>query len=174
MRTLLAIACALSFLVATPGHAAPASRESVEQLFSIIDMQKTYDATFDAMRKSVNDAFLKSPQLQSLTPEQRKGFDGGMQRMYTLMHDEMDWRKLKPEYEQMYIDTFSQDEIDGILAFYRTPAGRAMIEKMPVMMGKVMQLTQAHMQNLMPRAMQIMQESMRDAMAPAAPASAAH
>ena len=159
MRFILILACALSFFVATPGHAAPASRESVEQLFSVIDMQKTYDATFDAMQKSVNDAFLKNPQLQSLTPEQRKGFDAGMQRMYALMRDEMDWRKLKPEYEQMYVDTFSQDEIDGILAFYRTPAGRAMIEKMPVMMGKVMQLTQAHMQNLMPRVMQIMQDS---------------
>ncbi len=174
MRFSLPLACALYFLVATACQAAPASRDSVEQLFSVMDMQKTYDATFEAMQKSVNDAFLKNPQLQSLTPDQRKGFDDGMQRMYVLMRDEMDWSRLKPEYEQMYVDTFSQDEIDGILAFYRTPAGRAMIEKMPVMMGKVMQLTQAHMQSLMPRVMQIMQDSMRDANAPAAPASAAH
>ena len=175
MRLILLLACALSFFVATPGHAAPASRDSVEQLFSMIDMQKTYDATFDAMKKSVDDAFLKSPQLQTLTPEQRQHFDAGMQRMYALMHDEMDWRKLKPEYEQMYMDTFSQDEIDGILAFYRTPSGQAMIQKMPVMMGKVMQLTQSRMQNLMPRVMQIMQDAMKDAKpAGAQPAAPAH
>ena len=174
MRLILLLACALSFFVATPGHAAPASRDSVEQLFSMIDMQKTYDATFEAMKKSVNDAFVKSPQLQSMTPEQRKGFDLGMTRMYTLMHDEMDWSKLKPEFEQMYMDTFTQEEVDGLLAFYRSPAGKAMIEKMPMLMGKIMQTSQARMQTLMPRAIKIMQDSMRDATPPAMPTSAAH
>lgn len=162
----LLLASTLSLLAAMPSQAAPASRDSVEQLFSQIDMQKTYDATFDAMKKSVGEALLKSPQLQSLTPDQRHAFDAGMQRMYDLMHDELNWSKLKPEYEQMYMDTFTQQEVDDILAFYNTPSGKAMIQKMPAMMGKVMQLSQAHMQTLMPRAMQIMQDAMRDAKAP--------
>jgi uncharacterized protein len=175
MRPLLLLACALSFLAAAPVHAAPPSRESVEQLLSVIDMQKTYDATFDAMRKSVEQAFTNMPQLKSLTPEQRKGFDSGMSRMYDLMHQELDWSKLKPEFEQMYIDTFTQEEVDGLLAFYRSPAGKALVEKTPLLMSKSMQITQSRMQNLMPRVMQIMQDSMREAtvQSPAA-ASAAH
>jgi hypothetical protein len=63
----------------------------------------------------------------------------------------------------MYIDTFTQEEVDGLLAFYRTPAGRAMIEKMPILLGKMMQQTQARMQRLMPQIMQIAQESAKDA-----------
>jgi len=175
MRPILLLACALSFLAVAPVHAAPASRESVEQLLSVIDMQKTYDATFDAMRKSVEQAFTNTPQLKSLTPEQRKGFDTGMSRMYDLMHQELDWNKLKPEFEQMYMDTFTQEEVDGLLAFYRSPAGKAMVEKTPLLMSKSMQISQSRMQSLMPRVIQIMQDSMREstAQSPAA-ASAAH
>lgn len=63
------------------------------------------------------------------------------------MHDEMSWAKMKPQYVRLYVETFDQDEVDGLLAFYATPAGQAMINKMPI---------------VMPKMMGVMQDSMRD------------
>ncbi len=75
----------------------------------------------------------------------------------------MDWDKLKPEYAQLYMETFTQEEVDGLLAFYRSPAGRAMIEKMPLLMNKSLQLSQARMQKLMPRIMSTAQQAAEEA-----------
>ena len=163
MRLILVLACALSCFAATSSQAAPASKESIERLFVVTNVQKSYGAMLDSMKTSMDQMFQKSPQAQSLTPEQRKRFDAGMAQAYELMRGEMDWNTLKPEFEQAYRDTFTQEEVDGLLTFYRSPAGKAMIEKMPMLVGKMMQMSQARMQNLMPRVMQIMQDAMRDA-----------
>ena len=62
----------------------------------------------------------------------------------------MDWQKLKPEYIKLYADVFTEEEIEGIAAFYRTPAGHAMIEKMPALLSQSMALGQRRMAALMP------------------------
>lgn len=46
---------------------------------------------------------------------------------------------------------FSQEEIDGLIAFYESSVGRAYIAKMPVAMAKTMAMSQQQMQSLMPR-----------------------
>jgi len=163
MRRLRLALIACSAFVSLSTFAAPPSRESVDALLSVVDMRKTYDASFEAIRASMDKALSSAPQVQAMTPEQRQRFQAGLGRIVKLMRDDMDWDKLKPEFAQMYIDTFTQEEVDGLLAFYRTPAGRAMVEKMPTLMGKMMQQTQARMQRLMPQIMQIAQESAKDA-----------
>jgi hypothetical protein len=46
-----------------------------------------------------------------------------------------------------------------MLAFYQSPAGRAMLEKMPAMMPKSMALVQAQMGDLMPEILRITKEA---------------
>ena len=166
MRRFLLLACTLA--VSLSVHAAPASRESIETLLTVTEMKKTYESSFVAMKASMDKAFANMPQTQQMTPEQRQRFDASQERVFALMRDELSWDKLKPDFEQLYLDTFSQEEIDGMLAFYRTPAGRAVIEKMPQLLGRSMQVTQVRMQKLMPQIMQITQESAQAAAGDAA------
>jgi hypothetical protein len=63
----------------------------------------------------------------------------------------MGWDKLEPIYIKLYTDTFSQSDIDGILKFYKTPAGSALLKKMPLLMQNLMQLMTAQMQELLPK-----------------------
>ena len=58
----------------------------------------------------------------------------------------------------LYAKTFSQSEIDGILTFYKTEAGKAMIAKMPTLMNNLMQMMMKQMQSFMPRLQQLQQE----------------
>ena len=46
-------------------------------------------------------------------------------------------------YLQVYRETFTQEEITSIIAFYSSPAGKAMVEKVPVAMQKAGTLMQA-------------------------------
>ncbi|MFO0891794.1 MAG: DUF2059 domain-containing protein [Isosphaeraceae bacterium] len=52
----------------------------------------------------------------------------------------MSWEALKEDVIAMYAEAFTEAELREITAFYRTPTGRKMIEKMPVLMAKGMQL----------------------------------
>lgn len=37
--------------------------------------------------------------------------------------------------------TFAQEEVDGMIAFYRSPAGAALIQKSPALFAKMARLT---------------------------------
>src|SRR5262245_8649514 len=41
--------------------------------------------------------------------------------------------KIRPELVKAYMETFTDEEIDGMLAFYETPAGKASVTKIPVL-----------------------------------------
>ena len=49
---------------------------------------------------------------------------------------------VKPAMIKAYMDVFTEDEIDGILGFYQSPAGRAMLQKSPQVMIRMMGATQ--------------------------------
>ena len=88
-----------------------------------------------------------------LTEAQQASLDRIVRRSTELLRSELRWESLEPEYIALYTDTFDQDEIDGIIAFYRTPTGQALIAKMPVVMQKSVALSQARLQAMMPKIM---------------------
>jgi len=74
-----------------------------------------------------------------------------MGRQTAAMREELNWEKLKPMHVQLYRDTFEQEEIDGLLAFYRSPVGQAFVNKMPLVMQKAMAMGQSQMQAVIPK-----------------------
>jgi uncharacterized protein len=150
-------------LIATTCRAAPASPESVTALFSLMNMDRTIAQSFDKMQALTRQSLASLPRARALTPEQRERFDAGIARVDTLMRDEMSWAKLEPEFVQIYASTFTQDEIDGQLAFYRTPAGQALITKTPQLTDRTLVAMQAHMQVLLPLIQQTMQAAAKTA-----------
>ncbi len=110
------------------------------------------------MRQSILQAHGEKP----VTPAEQQQIDSTITKVMALMQDEMSWAKMKPQYVLLYVETFDQDEVDGLLAFYATPAGQAMINKMPIVMQKSMTMMQSQMQVVMPKMMGVMQDSMRD------------
>ena len=84
-----------------------------------------------------------------------------MNRVVAQVEERMSWDKLKPEYMKVYADVFSEEEITGIVAFYKTPIGHAMLDKMPLLMSKSMEISQRRMAGLMPEIQRQMQEVMQ-------------
>jgi hypothetical protein len=66
---------------------------------------------------------------------------------------------MRPSYIKLYSETFSEEEIGGMLAFYESPAGRAMLAKMPTLLTKLIEVAQAQMNDLQPEIQRIMRES---------------
>jgi hypothetical protein len=105
----------------------------------------------------------QAAQGKTLTAEQQRIFDAVPARFVAVMRAEFGWAKMKPMYVQLYRDTFEQEEIDGLIAFYRSPVGQAFTSKMPLIMQKSMALTQAQMQTFIPKMKAAMEGAIAEA-----------
>ncbi len=66
---------------------------------------------------------------------------------------------MKPEYVRLYDEVYSDEELNGILAFYKSPAGQAFLNKMPLLMTKSMEIAQRRMAAVMPELQRITKEA---------------
>jgi hypothetical protein len=72
------------------------------------------------------------------------------------------WEKLRPLYVQIYQESFTQEEIDGPIAFYESPAGVAFVEKLPFVMQKSMSIMQSRMAPMMEKMKAAMKEAIAE------------
>ncbi|MEN9538848.1 MAG: hypothetical protein RLZZ126_1083 [Pseudomonadota bacterium] len=153
---------AMSFSFA---HAAPPTVASVEALLDVTKTEATMDAVFTGLEPVMRQMLQRIPNHQSLTSEQQRAVDAMPAKVVVLLREEFSFAKLKPQFVELYQEVFEQEEVDAQLAFYRTPAGQAMINKMPRVMQKTVALSQAQVQRMMPRMQQIIQQMVREAQA---------
>jgi len=160
----------LALVFSLQAQAAPASVASVEKTLSLIHAEESLAAIWGPVEANMRQSIARSHGDTPPTPEQQAAEERLIQRALAMMHQQLNWKTMEPQYVKLYTDTFSQQEIDGLIAFYSSPAGQAYLAKMPLLTQHSMQLMQAQMQDLMPRIAQILHEA-----APkGAPASAAH
>jgi len=57
---------------------------------------------------------------------------------------------MKPVYIKLYDETLTEEEVNGAVAFYKTPAGQALLNKMPLLMQKSMVVMQEMLGEMIP------------------------
>ena len=149
---------ALALVVSLQAQAAPASVASVEKALALIHAEQSLAAIWGPVEANMRQTITKSHGDKPATPEQQAAEDRLVKRALAMMHEQLNWKTLEPQYVKLYTETFSQQEIDGLIAFYSSPAGQAYLAKMPLLMQHSMQLMQTQMQDMMPRIMQILHE----------------
>jgi uncharacterized protein len=154
----LAVFTASLLLVISLASAQGLSKEAkIERLLELTNGQATMNQMFEQMKTMM----APSPIPANATPEQQAKAQQFQTKILDMMKSRINWEKLRPEYVKAYSETFSDEEIDGILAFYESPAGRAMQAKMPIFVTKIMALTQAQMKDLMPEIQRITKETLQ-------------
>jgi uncharacterized protein len=137
---------------------APPSEASVKKLLDVVQARQL----IDTMKAQINGYFTQAMQQmmqgQQITPEIQKQIDQGRGEAMSMMNEFLDWNKLEPVYVRIYQKSFTQQEIDNLIAMYQTPAGQIMLKKMPVVMQNTMAEMQQMMQPLMQRIQQKQQE----------------
>lgn len=152
----------IALLASLSAHAAPASTESVEALLAVTKVETIMDSMYAGMDQMMHQSIQQTYQGKSLSPEQQRALDAVPAKFVAVVREEMNWQKLKPLYVQLYRESFEQEEIDGVLAFYATPAGQALIQKMPVVMEKSMAISQSLLKSFIPKMSAVMEEAMNE------------
>jgi hypothetical protein len=150
-------------IAANQANAEPASAESVQQLLKLTKAEAILDSMYSTMERIMQQSMQQATAGKSITPEQQRIMETVPGRMFSIMRSELTWDKLEPEYVRLYTETFDQSEIDGLIAFYQSPAGQAFIDKMPALMQKSMAIAQVHMQAVAPRIRDAVNEALAEA-----------
>lgn len=61
------------------------------------------------------------------------------------------WEVVKPDLVKLYTSHFDEQEMQELLAFYQSPLGRKVLEKMPMLTAQSARLTQNRLEAAVPR-----------------------
>jgi hypothetical protein len=129
------------------GQAAPPTDSSVDEMLKCLQVDKLLTQALtqmtDGMNKAMNQRLQSTIGGRELTPAQKAAIDRFRAKFAKTVQDDLSVTSVRAIYLQCYKETFSQDEVDGIIAFYKSPPGQAVSEKYPQVMQKAQSLMQA-------------------------------
>src|SRR5689334_18485071 len=133
-------------LAASASFAADLTREGkVERILDVTNAK----AAQEQMLAQVKQMAVQQMNANLSADQQAKAADY-QNRMFAIISSKMSWDKVRPIIVKIWGDTFNDQELDGMLAFYESSAGKAMVQKMPTVMTKMMQQVQTIMGDLQP------------------------
>ena len=160
MRKVYMIVLVMAFALALPVRAQEenARRASAEKLLELMKVQASIEESF-AVVKQMQEAQLKSMGISGEAADKAQSMQ---KQIMDLLAKELSWDKLKDDYIGIYAGTFTEDELKGLIDFYKSPVGQKFISKNPELMKKTMAITQKQMADIMPKIQQITMEGMMD------------
>ena len=162
-------------LVVVPcgARADEASKQTkVRDLFVTMHMDHMLDQMMHSIQGEVQAMAQSAPGAQPMTPEQKKLAQDFMEKSMKVVNGSVGWTILEPEYVKLYASTYSEPEIDGILAFYKSAVGQAMLAKTPALSAGGMQIVRSRMGDFQPKLQALQREYVKQLAAlPAKPAT---
>jgi uncharacterized protein len=168
-----ALLLALALCLPASLHADDASKQAkVRELFALLHVERISDQ----IKSNVMNQTAAIPQQlfgPSMSPENKAKFEAFQQKVLQTVDAQVGWKVLEPEYVQLYAQTYTEDELNGIVAFYKTSAGAAMIAKSPQLSAKSIGLVQSKMAAVQPQLKQMVEDFVRESKPASTPTSPA-
>ena len=123
-----------------------AKNAKIEEMFRITKLDKLQDQMMEQVKGALSNLF-EQPGVPAEAKAARKELDD---QVWSIISKRVSWDKMKGEYLKIYSENMTEQELDSIIAFYKTPGGVALLEKMPLLMRKGMEIGQAQMKDVGP------------------------
>ncbi len=159
MKKILGTLVVFGLLLSSAAYADEVShRAAAEELLKLMKTDQMMKPLFEQM-SSMMDQQYKS---MGLPEADRSVLEKYNAKLMKVLQEQLGWDKIKDDYISIYAETFTEDELRAVSAFYRTPAGRTYIRKMPVLMKKSLALSQRKMPEILGRMQQLTAGMLRE------------
>ncbi len=158
------VLCSLLFVAVTILSSAQAaddgiaSEGSIRELIVLTGVKQAVENARVQTEISVKAEFEKQFEGVERTAEQQTILTHIIDRILADVREEMRWDVIESETIRRYQQTFSQSEVDGTVLFYRSPAGQAMLAKLPMFVKLTGQDFQDHKKRIAAKLTQLAQE----------------
>lgn len=148
------IAALFAAMCSVSAWASPAQDATIEKLLVLTEAQKSADTAVADADDFIQSTVQPMTEQETVPARQRQTAKNCLENYRKMIHESLGWETLKPEYIRIYRETFTEEELQDLTAFYESPTGRMLIQKTPQLenkMGAVMdQRMKAMMERLQP------------------------
>lgn len=164
MRRKLALVLAIASCIPLTAHADDASKiAKIHEFFRITKVGKLTDHTMTITINQVTARLTGRYSGAQLTASQQRQLNEYVVKIKGLIAGSMSWESLEPEYTKLYADAYTEQQIDDLIAFYKTPTGQAVVEKTPMLIQQASDLSQERLAAAMPQVQRLSTDAMPDA-----------
>jgi len=136
----------LAIVFVCAAHAQSTKIAKIEEIFRLTNLEQMQKK----MAEQVSASMPAQLSAMGVPIEAQANVSEMAAEMTKVIFGRMSWETMKPLYLKAYDETFTEDEISGMVPFYESAAGKAMTEKTPAFTAKMIALSQAQMAGLMP------------------------
>lgn len=137
-----------------------ASEDSIRRLLAVSDAQAMVASALQRAESMLRMP-TQGPDGKPLPPGAAALFADVRSQLVDLLRQRLRWDRLEAMYVEIYRRTFTQSDVDGIIAFYESPAGVALRAKMPTVQAWLMETMQAEMQAMAPELQRIQRDALK-------------
>ncbi len=120
-------------------------RAAAEELLLLTNVDKMLKPMREQMEAIMEQQFAQRGDVDELSPVINKFIS----KMVKVFEEELGWSKMKDDYIDIYVKTYTEGDIRAISEFYKSPAGKKLLDKMPQLMQESMAISQKKMPTLM-------------------------
>ncbi len=136
------------------------SESSVRELLNVSGARASSGALFEEMER-VTEIALRGLEHEFAHHEGGDEVLAALAReLNGIMREELAWERLRPLYIDVYRDVFDQDEVDALVGFFKSPAGRAYVAKQPQITARTSTLLEPRTGPIMDRVNRAITEAM--------------
>jgi hypothetical protein len=125
--------------------------KEIMELTNVNQVMKQVEVQFEQMQNQMisqlNIPSDKKVKAQDFQNKLRK-------KMFEIMSPD----KMEKEYLELFTSVYTTEELRGIVKFYKSPVGKSMLEKNPIIIKKVMEMSQNKVRVLMPELQKMVKE----------------
>jgi len=163
MRKILIAATVMLLAFPLSARADEASkRAKIEQMLTVLKMEDNFNLLMKQVEQQGRQMGMSMTNPSQLTDADKKILDNFMTKLMAAMQETMGWQKLKSEFIDLYAKAYTEEEVDGILTFYKSPVGQSMLAKTPQLVQQSMAISQTHMKEIQPKLEQLTEELKKD------------
>jgi uncharacterized protein len=159
MKFVATVVLALLASSAAFAEEAKPTEESIKQLFRAMHSSKLIDTYMTQIEGTVRASMQQALAGRQPNPQQQEIVDELGKKILSLVKVEVNWANLEPMMVELYRNAFTQREVDGMLAFYRSEVGQAAVSKLPGVTQQAMERMQARLRALTPKIVQLQRDA---------------
>ena len=140
---LAALLLAAAGLLASPAAFAQGVDDArIDRLLQVMRARETVDGLLPQLEASQRQMIDQLTAGEPVDDARRARMDAVLARTNQRVRESLAWENMAPVYRDIYRSTFSGEDIDAMLAFYESPAGQRLLDKMPLLMQNTMAAVQ--------------------------------
>jgi len=134
-------------ILSITGYSYAATKEELaKEVVKLTDINKMTDQIITKVLHEQAD------QLKGINiPADRQKDEAALrERTRAKLEENVSWAKLESEYTKFLAEVYTEEELQAILNFCSSPIGKEILKKEPIIMGKIMVMTQSHVKSVLP------------------------